>query len=254
MKFTVKLADKTIEMNSIYPTLKRFCGDYCIKNAGAPDFAVSWTMDEIKSEQTPTSSQNYSEEYLETLAALRKVAEKMPYYDRLLFHGAAITYDDNAYLFTAPSGTGKSTHIKLWRKYLGKRTGIINGDKPFLSVNRTVGKSTEDMAAAEKAAGVRVYGTPWAGKENWHQNKSAAVAGICIINRGEENSIRRIKPDEGLVKLLHQVYIPSDTAAAGLTLELMDLLLRNVPLYTLECDMSEDAVKCSFEAMTGLKY
>lgn len=64
-------------------------------------------------------------------------------------HGAVVAWKDQGYLFTAPSGTGKSTHLALWKKYLGDQAEVINGDKPFLKV-------MEDE--------VWVYGTPWAGK------------------------------------------------------------------------------------------
>lgn len=92
----------------------------------------------------------YSLQYLETLAALRKIADFMPEKDCFLMHGAVVAWKDQGYLFTAPSGTGKSTHLALWKKYLGDQAEVINGDKPFLKV-------MEDE--------VWVYGTPWAGKE-----------------------------------------------------------------------------------------
>jgi hypothetical protein len=154
-------------------------------------------------------------------------------------HGASISYDDKAYLFTAPSGTGKSTHIRLWKKYLGEKVKIVNGDKPFLSIENNT---------------PIIYGTPWAGKERWHRNCSEHLAGICFIQRGFTNTICMLKPEESLSLLFKQVYMPDDAVAVGHTLELLDALIRNVPLYLLECDMSEDAVRCSFETLTGLPY
>lgn len=237
MKFIVELADKYIEINSVHDELKNFFKDYLITDV-TPDFSVSLSKEDILAEQEATSENQFSPTYLETLALLRKLAEILPSYSRILMHGASISYNDHAYLFTAPSGTGKSTHIRLWKKYLGDDVKIVNGDKPFISL--------EDEPL--------IYGSPWAGKENWHRNCKMPLKGICFVQRGTTNSIQRIVASDCLPLLFKQVYLPADTLAAGLTLELVDTLLKKVPLYSLTCDMSEDAVKCSFEALTGLSY
>lgn len=185
----------------------------------------------------------------------RAIAEAMPLYGRFVMHGAAITYGGGAYLFCAPSGVGKSTHIALWKRYLGDGVDIINGDKPFLSL--------EDGCAGEH---IRVHGSPWAGKELWQKNRSAELRAVCLITRGEKNSIvrfgdaeslgptERFGPTECLGALMRQIYLPRSAEAAQATLALTDALVRLVPVYRLRCDMSEEAVRCSFEALTGLRY
>ena len=237
MKFIVGLADKYIEINSVYDALRNFFKDYLVTDV-TPDFSVSLKQEDISAEQEVTSENQFSPTYLETLALLRKLAEILPSHNRILMHGASISYNEHAYLFTAPSGTGKSTHIRLWKKYLGDDVKIVNGDKPFISL--------EDEPV--------IYGSPWAGKENWHRNCKMPLKGICFVQRGTTNSIRRIEASDCLSLLFKQVYLPADTLAAGLTLELVDMLIKKVPLYVLKCDMSEDAVRCSFEALTGLSY
>jgi hypothetical protein len=237
MKFIVGLADKYIEINSVYDALRNFFKDYLVTDV-TPDFSVSLNQEDISAEQEMTSENQFSPTYLETLALLRKLAEILPSHNRILMHGASISYNEHAYLFTAPSGTGKSTHIRLWKKYLGDDVKIVNGDKPFISL--------EDEPV--------IYGSPWAGKENWHRNCKMPLKGICFVQRGTTNSIRRIEASDCLSLLFKQVYLPADTLAAGLTLELVDMLIKKVPLYVLTCDMSEDAVRCSFESLTGLSY
>lgn len=237
MKFTVQLADKFIEINSIHDELKQFCKDYLAENV-SPEFSISMSEKDIMDEQKSSTENTFSLPYLETLALLRKLAEIFPSHNRLLMHGASISYGESAFLFTAPSGTGKSTHIRLWKTYLGEEVKIVNGDKPFISLD------DEPF----------IYGSPWAGKENWQRNCHMPLKAICFVTRGTQNSIRRLEAKDSLALLFKQVYLPSDSLSAGLTLELVDLLLKKIPLYILTCDMSEDAVRCSFETLTGLSY
>ena len=238
MAFIVKLAEKTIEINNIYPETKEFCKEYLVENM-FPDFSINITPEDIEFEQTYSLENGYSLPYLETLTILRKISDILPLHQRILMHGESISYHGQAYLFTAPSGTGKSTHIRLWKKYLGADVKIVNGDKPFISLENNT---------------PTIYGTPWAGKERWQRNCSEPLKGICFLQRGTTNSIRKMNPEECLSLLFHQVYIPNDPLSAGLTLELLDTLLKTVPIYLLQCDMSEEAVRCSFETLTGLSY
>lgn len=239
MKFTVKMANMKIGVDSQYDRLQEYCKDYCIPEC-EPDFCVKMELEEIVAEGVDNDELNFENEYLETVALLRKIAERFPLYNRVLCHGASITYgDQGAFLFTAPSGTGKTTHVRLWKRILGEPVNIVNGDKPFLEVR-------ED--------GVQIYGSPWAGKEGFHQNRDAQLKGICFLKRGTQNSIRRLEPWECLASLMSQVHIPKEKEAAGKALELIEKILEKVPVYELICDISTEAVKCSFEAMTGLKY
>lgn len=239
MKFTMKLADMKIGIESQYDYLQEFCKDYCIEDC-EPDFSIKMEMEEIEAERKEDGGFWYTKEYLETVATLRKISEKLPLYNRFLFHGAAITYEDEGgFLFTAPSGTGKTTHIRMWRRHLGEGVRVVNGDKPFIAI-----KENE----------VRVYGTPWAGKEKWQKNRSAELKGICRIKQGTGCSIRKLEPVECLEWILNEIYIPRTSGMLEITLEHVEKLLGRVPVYELTCDISEEAVKYSFEAMTGFKY
>lgn len=175
-------------------------------------------------------------------ALLFEVAEQLPRFNRILFHGAAITYGGKAYLFGAPSGTGKSTHIALWKRCLGQRVDIVCGDKPILYIG--------DSCGAERGS-VTVFGTPWGGKEGWQKNTSAPLGALCFIERGAQNEVSRLDQSEALDRTLRQVYIPQDSVVVGRTLELVNLLMLSVPIYKLKCDVSREAVECCFNAVTG---
>lgn len=268
MDFKIELAEIPIQVHSQYDSLKEYCKDYVVKEpekrtgdaaADTPQMMkdhrqaeecsengleIVITQDDIERErensreegQQESAGAQYSPQYLETLVLLRKIAEELPDRDMFLMHGAVISWKGNAYMFTAPSGTGKSTHISLWRKYLGEGVQSINGDKPFLSVSDTE---------------VRAYGTPWAGKERWQHNTSAPLKGICILSQAKENKIRKLTPGESLNYLLRQIHFTTTPEKAAHTLDLLDKLLTQIPVWYLECDISKEAMMLSFEALTG---
>ncbi|MCD7771301.1 MAG: hypothetical protein LUH23_04370 [Oscillospiraceae bacterium] len=235
--FSVRLADLTVEIKSRFDYLRWFCRDY-LTDSRTPDFSVY--AEDSRLDELREYSPDMRDEFLERDAIYSAIASKLPYYDRVALHGACITYKDKAYLFTAASGTGKSTHIGLWKRYLGDDVGIVNGDKPIFHV--------------KPDGTIRAYDTPWCGKEGWNQMKNADMAGICFVRRGEENTIRPVDPGDAISLMLRQMFHPYEEEATGLMLDLFDEILSRLPLYLLECDISEEAVKTSFEALTGEKY
>ena len=157
-------------------------------------------------------------------------------YGGIMIHSSAVEVDGKAYLFSAPCGTGKSTHTKQWQKYFGADQAIIiNDDKPFL-------RRLED--------GWYAYGTPFSGKTDENVNKKVKLQGICMLERGE-NRIRQIQPAEAIPLILQQTIRPKNEKYLGKMMEIMDQLLREVPVYRMQCDISEEAVKMSYEAMKG---
>lgn len=231
-KFNVEFAKLNIEINCEYDYSKLFCKDYLTD--GEPDFSVEVKSEDIDKE-IADSPFNPKRGYAESICVYREIAKKLPFFDRMVFHGAVISYKGNGYIFTAPSGTGKTTHIMLWKK-LVDGVDIVNGDKPIINVR-------ED--------GVTAYATPYAGKEGFQNHSSADIKAICLIRRGKENKITKVKPGDYLADIIKQMYLPEDAAAVMNSLGLLDLMLKHIDVYVLECDISENAVKCSFEAMTG---
>lgn len=176
----------------------------------------------------------FSDGYLETLAVYRQIAERMPAYDTILFHGSCVAVDGTGYLFAAKSGTGKSTHTRLWRELLGDRAVMINDDKPLIRV-------------AEE--GAVIFGTPWDGKHRLSRNISVPLKSICLLYRAPENQIRPISEREAYPLLLQQVYRPMDSEAMRKTLTLVDRLAAAVSLWRLGCNMDIQAAQVAFEAM-----
>ena len=259
--FTIQLAEKRIHIRPLYAMIKEYCKEYIIsdiyanpeeiiscknyeKNKSFPvNLDVQITPQDIdyerirsdrQAEMTGQKMAAYSDAYLETLAVYRKIAEWMPMQDTVLFHGSVIAVDGKAYLFTAKSGTGKSTHTRLWREYFGNRAVMINDDKPLVKI-------TQDRVYA--------YGTPWDGKHRLSTNTHAPLAGICIFRRGRENVIRQITAHEAYPMLMQQSYRPMDTKALTATMRILDQLKGIMNFYELHCNISKEAVEVAYNGM-----
>lgn len=244
----MRIADLVVRVHPLHAQIAWLCRGYIACDAGSEvrvDLDIRVTQADIEAERAvATEGTDWADAYLETLAVQRAIANRLPERHRLLVHGAVIEFEGRAYLFTAPSGTGKSTHIRLWCQYLGDAVRVINGDKPFVRIP----KHRDELPV--------VYGTPWAGKEGWQCNDSASLAGIVLLSRSEPGapSIRSASAALNIDKIMRQVYFPPDADASVLTLDLLDAMLARVPVYELACDMSEDAVRTSFEGLTALEY
>lgn len=228
----ISLSDLKIHIEHKYDYMLQFCRDY-ITQFDMPDITATADESAILKEKivVPTAPI----ESCESLCIYRAIAEQLPMFDRFVFHGAAIEYDGKAYLFTAPSGTGKTTHINLWKQYLGDKVDIINGDKPIIHVG--------DIST--------VYGTPWAGKEGYQRNTSAPLKAICILKQGKTNNIVRLKKSDAVNHLMRQVYLPHDPIALSKTLALLGAMIETTPVYILECDISKEAFETSYNALTN---
>lgn len=219
-----------------YESTREYCRDYLCTDDGVPDLEVQVSDQELA--HTLQAVPGIDEPWAEFTALYRPLARFLPEKNGFVIHGASIHYGGRAYLFTAPSGTGKTTHIRLWKRYLGQDVGIVNGDKPVITVGSEV----------------QIHGTPWAGKERWQRNLSFPLAGICLVNRGMENKVEKVSADAYLPFLLGQLFFGGEAPQVAKTMELLDATLSRVPVYRMECDMSRQAVECSFEALTGQKF
>ena len=229
-KIDILLADLKINIEHKYDYMSYLCKDY-ISQSDTPDIIAKADNAAILKEKELVPSAPI--ESCESLCIYRAIGERLPHFDRFVFHGAAIEYGGNAYLFTAPSGTGKTTHINLWKQYLGDKVDIINGDKPIIKAGNV---ST-------------VYGTPWAGKEGYQRNTSAPLKAICILKQGKTNDIVRLKKSDAVNHLMRQVYLPKNQISLSATLSLLGKMIENTPVYLLECDISKQAFETSFNQM-----
>lgn len=149
-----------------------------------------------------------------------------------LFHAAVVSYEGHGYMFLGQSGTGKSTHARLWLRYI-KGAELVNDDNPVVRL------SGEGSAV--------VYGSPWSGKTPCYKNVSYRLGAIVGLSQAPYNKIRRLNGLEAYI-----ILVPSISGkrwdkqiADGLHATENELVMR-VPMWHLECLPDEEAaIKCN---------
>lgn len=216
---------------------EKFCERYLSADQSSPyDISTRVTNEEFYEEKA--LSEGFSDGYIENICIYRGICRQLPVLNRMLLHAAVLEIDGNAYAFLGKSGTGKSTHTGLWMKYL-PNVRIVNGDKPIL-------QWTQD--------GFIAHGTPWNGKEGLGENISASLKGLCFLEQAKENEIVKLTPSQAATRIFGQILFPEDEANATKTLEITDKLVMDTPCWSLKCNISEEAMKICYEAMTGKTY
>ncbi len=233
--FCIGIAGRVAWVHALFDSTRDYCRDYLTEEA--PDFTVAVTREDMAREQEWLRQEAleeglrprvFTDPFLERTVIQRKVAQALLAYDTLLIHGSAVAVDGRGYLFTAKCGTGKSTHTRFWREVFGSRAVMINDDKPFLRIT---------------AEGALVCGAPWSGKHGLHSNITVPLQGICILDRGTENRIARLAPEEARSILKNQCQQP-------LTREdLLETLLEKVGLWHMFCTKDPAAAGVSHGAM-----
>lgn len=230
-----KIADLIIEINPKYSFSEKLMKDYEYGCNEKADFTVSITDEMMKYEKS-AATEPLGDELLETTAILRCISrEVLKNYNGFFFHSSCIEKDERAYIFTAPSGTGKSTHTRLWREYFGKEVTMINDDKPIIRKQKDT---------------FYVYGTPWQGKSNIGNNIKSPVKAVCFLRQGKENKIKKISKLESLALFMDQTERPKDKKSMENLLELFDDFLNRIPVYLMECNISYEAVLTAYNEMS----
>ena len=189
-------------------------------------------QDRFKPEYYPP---NTPEDLFVYMESARLFAFHLLKHDGFYLHASAVEVDGKAYLFSANSGVGKSTHARLWQKVHGDKAQVINDDKPAL-------RCLDGVWYA--------YGLPWCGKDGINQNRRVPLAGICFLTRGKENKIRPLTPPEVIPRMLpqtiYQLFTHEDLTTM---LGHVDKLLSRIPVFELACLPDEAAARLSYETM-----
>ena len=175
---------------------------------------------------------SYLPSFVEKIALHALLASALLDHNILLMHGSALCMDGEAYIFAAPSGTGKSTHARLWRETFGDRVWMINDDKPLIRVEKE---------------GAVVYGSPWRGKHKLGCNGSARLKAIVELTRDSRNHIEALK--EPFPHLVQHVWRPDDRDKMKKVLELEKQLIGQAAFYRLGCNTEPEAALVAWQGM-----
>ena len=234
------IGDYYIEIVFLHTALERLLEAYRCDAYPRIDFSVTVTQSDIDFEfdaQKITDPQlRQKKQWIamqEFNSVHRQISRQILSRGGFVMHGVLLECDGKGYLFTAKSGTGKTTHARLWQEAFGDRVRIINGDKPILRVTD---------------GGIYGYGTPWCGKEHYNIPTSVKLDSILVIERAKENKLVKLSVDEALPLLLGQVEI-ANSADLGRQIEYLDLLLQAVPVYCMNCNMDVSAATVAYESL-----
>lgn len=148
-------------------------------------------------------------------------------HDGLILHSSFIAKDGKGILFSAPSGTGKSTQAKLWQSL--RDYEILNGDRAGLRKNDGIWSA---------------WGLPYAGTSGIYRNETADIRAIVALRQGSENRISRIRGADVLRYLYPEVTVHHwSERYVNKVLDMLQVLESEVPIYLLECVPDESAVQ-----------
>lgn len=147
-------------------------------------------------------------------------------HNRVVLHASAISYRNNGILFSAASGTGKSTHTSLWKQFYPE-TVVFNDDAPIISFEDGV---------------VYACGSPWCGTSGLNSNLKSPLKAIVFLKQAKECSIRKVGGAEAVFMMYREINKPVFDDLMELMLEKISKILEEIPTYELSCDISKEAV------------
>ena len=219
--FQIEAAGLVIRIDNRFDHLRNLCRDYLTDPDRPADITAAATEEDLRREAEKVRGSLFSEADHEAVVVYKKISNALPAFDAFVLHASAVAVDGKAYCFSAESGTGKSTLTRYWKEVLGSRLTVINGDKPICRFQD--GK-------------LRVYGTPWCGKENWQTNTSAPLEALCLLERAQENAVFPVDAFSVLGEMMHHFHLPGGNQVdMARMMELIDRMVSAVPVYRLRC-------------------
>jgi hypothetical protein len=242
--FCVELAGVPLRIVCRYTENRDFFRDYLTDSPPLltisptnADLEAEWAAFVKRDAKRGFSPQPRGKPFLENSSIYTQLAVGLAGYGVLQMHGSALCMDGQAYVFTALSGTGKSTHARLWREAFGDRVWMINDDKPLIRVLDGVG--------------ARAYGSPWDGKHHLSRNASAPLKAVVQLERGRENRVESLAKADAYALLIRHCFV-SDAPANRLRVSALEAeLLKQTAFYRLLCNMDPDAALTAYRGMNG---
>lgn len=231
-----RIADMNIAVKARYEYTKKQLADYAVDNK---DYELSVTVtDEMIAYEQDLGEKIHGApqraDMCESIAILRVICDHIIRRGGFFLHCSCLRYGGKAIIFTAPSGTGKSTHAALWKQHFGDRVEMINDDKPLVR---------------EQEDGFVIYGTPWRGKHGRGGNLSAPIGAVFFLEQAPENSVEPVSSFTALSLLMQQTVIPRGREDTSTLLDMLGRLIEHVPMVRLKCNISDEAVLTALSAL-----
>lgn len=229
INFKIKIADIVIDINAFNESTKKYCEDF-LSNENS-DLTITMTQEDLENEKhVNEDGKVYASE--EISALYRRIADLFIERNIVVFHGSSFKVGNYAFIVTARSGVGKSTHVGLLKKLLGDKLTYINDDKPLLEVN------DNDLM---------LYSSPWNGKERRGNDIKAPLKAVIFLNRGNNTYKQLTNNQEVYFRLLSQIYLPRDKFKREKALKLIDVLLKRVNFYEINVNKEIESASLTYE-------
>ena len=224
-----EIAGLKVEMEPRFGRLTKACEGY--RSSGTP--VMNLMPDPRDEAQVQVPTQEEREYILHSAAFCREIIQ----HGRFFLHASAVVCGGGAYLFSGPSGIGKSTHTAMWQK-LFPGIQILNDDKPVIWPEK--GKIT-------------AWGTPFSGKTQLQMNRGVPLRGICFLKQARENRIRPVAETEALALILNNTWRPKDDKTMNLLLNGIQQVVEEIPIFELSCTTDPEAAQLSYATMKGMR-
>lgn len=196
-----------------------------------------WTENEWKNAYTTSSLIERSKSKFSKMAITSAFAMSLAFDEGLKLHASVTELNGKALIFFGVSGTGKSTHSRLWREFV-PGCSLLNDDEPIIRL--------------EKDGSVRVYGAPWSGSTPCYRNESAEVVAFVHLYQSPENRLTRLRGFEAYYSLLSSSNIMrKDPDNKKVVMDLALRVVNKIPVYRLDCRPDEEAVSLTRSIMEG---
>ncbi len=223
-----RIAELTVDMEPRYDLLKRRAEKYRVSDDCQPDIVLRLSDDYLEKKRATTPHISLEEhEYIWMGAAFSGQLWK---YDAMTIHASAVALDDRAYLFSAQSGVGKTTHTKLWLRRFPDAF-IIDDDHPVVRLEN---------------GRLMVHGTPFSGNSDENRNVKRPLASLVFIQRDTNDWIRRLTDKEAAVEIYRNIGVSRKPEAVAVKLNLMDHMTKTVLLCQMGCTMHEHAADVAY--------
>lgn len=229
MKYNI--AGIIVDLNIRFPRLKRQSKAY--EYTGDLPANITTRLTEEFYEEALAQNPHLDYESIEYIWMGSEFYKALLHFNGMLLHSSCVVYEDKAYLFSAPCGTGKSTHTQIWLKRF-PGAYILNDDKPAIRI-------TEN--------GVYAFGTPFSGKTDLNVNKGVPIQGICILGRDSYNHIEAADKEDALFNIMNQTVRPPEEDVMVKMLDTLDRVVSEVPVYRLYCNMELEAAEVAYNGM-----